>query len=153
MAKAKGSKIAIVGLSIVCGVMAIVLSGVCVKMARNEKTKDVGGWTQYEIGLLDETSGKEVKGTTSIRTKKFITTDGFTVEAIDDASVKYTLVFYDEEKEFMSAQTDLTGDFDGTGIPEGAKYVKIEITPQNDPEVSWTEIGGYEKQLTVTVNK
>lgn len=153
MAKANGNKVATVVLSVVCGVMAVVLSGVIVKMTRDEKTKDVGGWTQYEIGLLNETDGEEVKGTTSIRTKKFITTDGFKVEVIDDASVTYTLVFYDEDKKFLSASTDLTSDFDGTAIPEGAKYVKVEITPKNDPEVSWTEIGGYEKQLTITVNK
>lgn len=153
MAKANGNKVATVVLSVVCGVMAVVLSGVIVKMTRDEKTKDVGGWTQYEIGLLNETDGEEVKGTTSIRTKKFITTDGFKVEVIDDASVTYTLVFYDEDKKFLSASTDLTGDFDGTATPEGAKYVKVEITPKNDPEVSWTEIGGYEKQLTITVNK
>lgn len=152
-AKANGNKVATIVLSVVCAILAIVLSGVVVKLARDQKTKDVGGWTQYEIGLLNETDGKEVQGTTSIRTKKYITTDGFKVEIIDDASVTYTLVFYDKDKNFVSASADLSTDYDGSSIPATAKYVRIEVTPTNDPEVSWTEIGGYESQITVTVNK
>lgn len=150
--KGKGNKITMIALVVAVSIMALVLVGVIVKMNRNEKTKDVGGWVNYEIGLLDDT-GAEVKGTTAIRTKGYVKTDGLTCDLAEKPNVSYKLYFYDGDKKFVSKTETLTADYDGSAIPETAEYARIVITPTNDPEVSWTEIGGYEKELTVTVKK
>ena len=137
----------IVGLGLVACVI-----GLTVRLNNNEKTKTLSTFN-YEIGLLDDATGEELSGTSSIRTKDYVTTDGLTVEVKKDANVSYVIYFYDTEKEFLSKTETLTADYDGTAIPEGAEYAKIVITPNNDAEVSWTEINGYQSKLIVTVNK
>ena len=154
MAKAAGKgKISTILLTIAVVLISIVMIGVIVKMTRSETTKTVGGFYNYEIGLLDDTTGEELSGTSSIRTKDYVTTDGLTVEVKKDANVSYVIYFYDTDKEFLTKTETLTADYDGTAIPEGAEYAKIVITPNNDAEVSWNEINGYQNKLTVTVNK
>lgn len=154
MAKAAGKgKISTIVLSIAVVLISVVLIGMIVKMTNSETTKTVGGFYNYEIGLIDDTTGEELSGTSSIRTKDYVTTDGLTVEVKKDANVSYVIYFYDTDKEFLSKTETLTADYDGTAIPEGAEYAKIVITPNNDAEVSWTEINGYQSKLTVTVNK
>lgn len=155
MAKAAAGKgkISTIVLSIAVVLISVVLIGMIVKMTRSETTKTVGGFYNYEIGLIDDTTGEELSGTSAIRTKDYVTTDGLTVEVKKDANVSYVIYFYDTDKEFLSKTETLTADYDGTAIPEGAEYAKIVITPNNDAEVSWNEINGYQSKLTVTVNK
>ena len=126
---------------------------VFVKLNKDEKTKTLGANSfTYAIGLLDA-EGEYEQGTSSIYMKDFVSVDGLTVEVDEDATVKYKVFFFNEDKEYIgSSDEDLSEDFAGT-IPTDAEYFKIMITPTNDAEVSWTEIGTYAGMITVTVNK
>ena len=128
-----------------------------VKIDKNEKTKTLGSGTfTYAIGLLDD-DGEYEQGTSSIYLKDFYTVDGLTIDVKEDATVTYSIFFYNEDKENVGEELDLEGNFDITSdsieVPEDAKYFKIMITPTNDAEVSIFELNGYASQLTVTVNK
>lgn len=134
--------------------LCIALIFAFVRIDRNEKTKTIGADIfTYSIGILDE-SGEYEQGTSSIYTNDFYSVDGLTIEIKDKATITYQLFFFDAEKEFISSSSEgLSLNFDSSTIPENAEFFKVVITPTNDAEVSWTEIGTYAGQLTVTVNK
>ena len=124
-----------------------------VKLNR-QTTVDRIGPEAYSIGALDE-NGEVVKDAdASIVTNKVFTVDGLKVTLDEEATVTYTLYFYDAEGEFLSATEALSEDFDGT-IPEDAETAKIVVTPTEDEDgkVSLTEIFGYAAQVTVQVNR
>lgn len=124
-----------------------------VKIDKNEKTRTLGSNIfTYSVGLID-TEGKFEQGTSSIYTKDFTSVDGLTVEIKDDATITYKLFFFDKDEKLVEMTSALSSDYDSSLTPETAEYFKIMITPTNDAEVSWFEIGTYAKQLTVTVNK
>ncbi len=138
---------------VVIGLLVVGLVFVFVKMDRNEKTKTIGTTSlTYAIGILDA-EGEYEQGTSSIYMKELHAVDGLTCELDEDATITYKIVFYDEDKKFVDSTGDLSLNYDGTAIPTTAEYFRIEITPTNDAEVSFFEIGTYAKQLTVTVNK
>ena len=152
----KADKIKWIITSGLIAILSIGLIAVGVKVSNNDTTKTLyNNLFTYEVGAIDE-SGDYLKDTSSAVTKNFVTTDGLKIDLQDDATVKYSLHFYNEDKEFISSSLDLTEDFDSSvenAIPEGAEFVKIEVTPLNDAEVSLFEINGYVGQLVVTVNK
>lgn len=124
-----------------------------VKIDKNEKTKTLGTNSfTYAIGLLDS-EGEYKQGTSSIYMKDYHSVDGLTVEIKDGATITYKLFFYDKDKNFVDKTSDLSLNYDGSSIPSTAEYFKVMITPTNDAEVSFFEIGTYAGQLTVTVNK
>lgn len=152
----KADKIKWIVTTILIGVLSVGLIAVGVKVSNNEKTKtiDSSAWT-YEIGAIDE-NGDYLRDTSSTVMKDFITTDGLKIDIQDDATVTYSIHFYNEDQEYISSMENLTEDFDGTAenaIPEGAEFVKVEVTPNNDAEVSFFEINSYVGQLSITVNK
>lgn len=138
--------------SILLLILGAGLIGVTIKLNDSIKTKEVSS-SAYAVGTLSSTTGKYVEGTTSIYTEDFITVDGLTVKVKDDANVTYKLFFYDKEKEFISATESLSSDANSTSVVSGAKYFKVMITPNSDPEVSYFEISKYAGRITVTVNK
>jgi hypothetical protein len=110
----------------------------------------------WEIGNLDA-AGKETDGDTScVRTKNYIALDNLDVDLEKDPTVKYRVVLFDEDKNFL-AEIEQTDDFDEKEIPEehkeAAAYCKIVVLPNADAEVSATEIQGYISQLEITVDK
>lgn len=139
---------------IAMALICVVTAGLVVKVNSMEKTKEVSATFGYEQGLL-AADGSEKKGTTSFRTKDYIPTDGLIIDIKDDASVTYVIYFYDAEKNFLSASGEKATDFNAEkdSVPSGAKYVRLMITPENDPEVSSGEIAGYAKELTVEYKK
>lgn len=138
---------------ILIAMLSIAVVFAFVKIDRNEKTKTLGTNSfTYAIGLLDA-EGEYEQGTSSIYTKDFTSVDGLTIEIKDKATITYKLFFYDSNKEFVDKTSDLSLNYDGSSVPATAEYFKVMITPTNDAEVSWNEIGTYASQLTVTVNK
>lgn len=123
--------------------------GLAIKLDRQTATTRIGGET-FSIGTIDA-EGNYKEGTTSIYTRRAVTVDGLKCEIAKNAKIKYQLFFYDENDKFISASSELTVDYDGTGVPAKADAVKIMITPLEDSEVTLTEVLGYAKQLTVTV--
>lgn len=136
--------------------LAVLLVGMIfafVKIDSNQKTKEIGSSSfTYSIGLLDE-KGEYKQGTSSIYTKDFYSVDGLEIVLDKDATITYNVSFYDEDKEFISATSELSSDLDVSVIPETAVYFKVEITPENDSEVSFFEISNYAGMLTITINK
>lgn len=157
-AKRKGFKIGPKAKKWIVTIAIVVLCGILVVMGLNlnklNKTKEVSATWGWEQGLLAE-DGSEVKGTTAIRTKEYVTLDGFTVEIGEDASITYQLFFYDAEEAFIEASTELSVDYDAAtaSVPEKAETVRIMITPENDPEVSTTEIAKYARELVVAYSR
>ncbi len=144
-------------IAIIVGVLLIIgtLIGLIVKVNNLEKTKTISS-TSYSRGLLDDQTGKlpsEVDYS-GIHTDDYIKVDGLKCELKENAEISYQINWYDTNKTFIGV-TDHTENFDGTSIPENAKYCKIEIIPEddNDGTVSVLEVYTYAKQLTVTVNK
>ena len=137
---------------LVIGLLGCVIA-LFVKLDRQTTTTTLGG-EAYEIGLLTA-EGKEEKGDTAIRTRNGVAVDGLKCELEKDAKIKYQLFFYDKDGKFISASGELTANYDGSGIPENAKTVKIMITPTADVDgkVSLLEVLGYADLLTVTTNK
>ena len=152
MKKIKNSTIGrvLLGVFIAAMIIAIVIMGVKLSRTTSER---IGGEV-YEIGLLD-TDGTEKDGNTSIRMRNGVTTDGLKCTLEKEAKIKYQIFFYDKSGKFLSTSDELTADYDGKSIPEGAKTAKVVITPtaDEDGKVSLVEVLGYANQLTVTVNK
>ena len=124
-----------------------------------EPTKTVSS-SAYARGLLDDTTGKLPKDSedvdySGIHMKEFITVDGLKCELAEDAKIKYTINFFDEDYEFISVTNKMNTNYDGTNNPEGAKFALIEIMPTADADgiVNSSEVRGYANQLTVTYNK
>ena len=139
------------------GVAAVVLGFgiVGAKINSMDKTNEVSATFGWEVGLLSTTDGGEVKGTTSLRTKKLHDIGGLVCDLTEDASISYRLFWYDENEEFISVSDELTADFsvETAELPEGAKYFRVMATPENDPEVSGSEVSGYAKELTISYDK
>ncbi len=139
-------------------ILSVGLIAVGVKVSNNEKTKtiDSSAWT-YEIGAIDS-NGDYLRDTSSTVMKDFITTDGLKIAIKDDATITYSVHFYNEDQEYIGSSDVLTEDLEFSALPTdsefaNAKYVKVEVTPTNDAEVSFFEINGYVGQLSITVNK
>lgn len=153
MANISRRKIDLIFKIIVCVLLVALIGGVTyaiVRVAQKDETKEISSLA-YKIGALDD-NGAFVKNTASIVSKDFISSDGLTIKLQENAEVSYKVYFYDADKNFVSASEAQSADYTGT-IPENAKFAKIVVTPLHDAEVSIFEMGGYAKQLTVTVNK
>ena len=127
--------------------------GLGIKLDRQTTTNRIGG-EAYSIGAIDE-KGEYKESSASIYTKKGVTVDGLKCELQDGAKIKYKLFFYDKDGKFVSASSELTSDFNGSGTPATAKTVKIVITPtaDEDGKVSLTEVLGYAGQLNVQYSR
>lgn len=154
----KADKMKWIVTTILIGVLSVGLIAVGVKVSNNEKTKtiDSSAWT-YEIGAIDD-NGDYLRDTSSTVMKDFVTTDGLKIDIQDDATVKYSVHFYNEDKEFIGTMENITEDFEFSALPTdsefvNAEFVKVEVTPTNDAEVSFFEINSYVGQLSITVNK
>ncbi len=140
-------------MAIAFGLIAILSVGLIFTMVNVDKgikTREIS-WTEYSIGAFDE-SGKMIESKASIITEDFIKVDGLVFDLKDDAKIEYKVFCYNEDQEFLFVVDGVDGDVQ---LPEGAAYIRIQITPLEDDngEVSIFEKSGYAKQLTVTVNK
>ena len=134
-------------------ILVAMVAGLAIQLDRSTTTTRIGS-ERYAIGGL--TAEGEYKDTAlSIYTPNGIKIDGLDIEVADkDSGVEYQLYFYDKDNDFLSRSDVLTADFDGS-IPEGAKTVKIVITPnlESGDNINLFEISNVAKQLTVTVNR
>ena len=146
-------------------VILIAVAGISIftRLDKVETTKTVGSFYTYEIGKLDDETGRAYKKNQIedvedydqwIHLKSYVNADGIKCEIAEKAKIAYQINFYDEDYQFISVM-DLTSDYSGTANPEGAKYAIIEIKPLADPDgvVSSSEVSTYAKLLTVTYNK
>ena len=110
--------------------MLIMVVSVFVTIGRLETTKTLKN-REWEIATIDINTGKEVESKQHLVTKEYLKIEDFDVTLDEDATITYSLFFYTEEKNFMSYQSNLTAqELDKTLLVDGAKYVRVEITPQ-----------------------
>lgn len=151
-------------LGIVAGVLAVLavsaLSGSIaanMKMSANETTKDIGS-SAFAIGRLDDETGKLLTGEnedkSGLYTSKYYKSENLEIKLAEDATIKYQVNYYDEDKKFLS-MSEFTGDYVATGAPEAAAYIKLEIIPMDDDDDTVTafEKGDYVRQATIKVAK
>lgn len=158
MAKAEKAKKA-VDIVVAClSVLGFVLGGTAlIKQVNSDKTKEVSATWGYEVGLLDEETGRDKTGGTAWRTKNFVSVDGLKVDVDEeDASISYSVYFYDEDKAFLSKSDAMTVDYDAEAdetVPADAEYVRIVFTHTNDTDISSSDIRAYTDLYTVSYTK
>lgn len=145
----------------VAAVLAVAALGVSiaanVRVSDKETTQALGS-SAFSIGQLDDTTGKLLTGESEdksgLYTAKYYKSENLEIKLKEEATIKYQVNYYDENKEFLSMK-EFTTDYVATDAPETAKYVKIEIIPMEDDDdtVSFFEQGGYVGQATITVAK
>lgn len=139
------------------GVLAVALAaGLITNFVMDEnrvETKTIGA-TSYQVAVYDIDTGKIDKADTEHILSDLITVDGLSIKTSEDSNINYTLHWFNEDKDYLSSSEALADDFAGN-VPDGAKFVRIEIDPVKDEDgvVSLFELPGYVAQLEVTVNK
>ena len=155
----KASKAGIVaGVAAVLAVAALGVSIAANVRVSDKETTQALGSSAFSIGQLDDTTGKLLTGESEdksgLYTAKYYKSENLEIKLKEEATIKYQVNYYDENKEFLSMK-EFTTDYVATDAPETAKYVKIEIIPMEDDDdtVSFFEQGGYVGQATITVAK
>lgn len=140
---------------VVAGVatVAIALSaGALAKVSSMETTKDIG-FTNYSVGIIEE-DGSFDKSVKQAVVSDYLSVEGFNITTLEDATVTVDLHFFNEDKEFLSTLETVEEFTSESELPEGAKYVRVEITPTEDEDgVSIFELPGYVAQVEVVVAK
>lgn len=161
----KKSSIALI-ISIVVGIIVIgSVIGIFARMDKLETTKTVGTFMTYEVGKLDQETGKGMSKSAIedcedydgyMHLKSYINADGLKVKLAEKAKVEYKVYFFDESYQPLDNTDWLAEDFNISDSNfSSAKYAMVEVAPTADPDgiISSTEITTYAKMLTVTYNK
>jgi hypothetical protein len=119
---------------------------------RESDENETIGRFAWELGNVND-SGELVESKESIYTEGYYSVDAMEITVAKDSTITYRVVFYDENKEFVSATESLEADFDTTSIPENAKYFRVVLTPYEvDGEavkISVFSMSKYFKQLEI----
>ena len=135
----------------IVGILVLIAAiGLCVRMGTSQTYTSLSA-TGYEVGALDSTGAFE-KNAGSFVSKDFHSVEGLSVKVDEDADLSYQLFFYDAEENFISATNNFGVTYNGV-IPEGAELFKIEITPNNDDDITTFDIIKYESDVEVRFYK
>ena len=140
---------------VVFSLIALLLIGMAATMITLDKqigteTLNAGA---YKVGTLNA-SGKyeEVEG--SIYTSDYYNVEGLEITIVDDATVKYSVYFYDEDYNLVSSSPSQSGDYTYTAPTSNVpSYFRLVITPTNDDSINMLEKVTYANQLTVKFDK
>ena len=136
--------------------VAVVLIGFGVKLSQQEKQKQAN-LLDYSIGTLSSTTGKYVESNKSIYTKNLLKVEDMKIEVVEDATITYKVAFYDEDKDFVSMSDAQNDDFASADIPEGAKFFRVVITPnqvdEEDVKITVLNLAKYSNMLKITYSK
>ena len=161
MAKRKGKKTSV--LNVIVSIAAVLtIAGAAVGLVqhfRGEKEAEtrVLKSADFVRCALDSEGNVATDDISAISTKDFYyLDDNFNVTLDKDATITYTLNYYDEDFVLHSTK-DFDENFDGDSIEDlkadGVVYVKIELVPISDADgVSVSEKAGYVSQAEVTVS-
>ncbi len=131
----------------------------------SSKTTDVSDF-EFKKGALDS-AGFYIESDTSIYTKDLIECQGLVIEPDFEATGKYQVFYYGENKAFIGASALLDAHLDGM-YEKGnnfafAKYCRIVISPDTptdndgfsveDWKIHFWEVAGYADDYKITVNK
>lgn len=140
------------------GIIAICIAGVLVVGALiglfssansgNKKVVDVN--PSWSVGALT-TQGKYKEAENSIYTKEAFDCYGLNVTLAFENDIAYQIYFYDFDGAYLSSTQSLTTNYKEV-VPESAKTCRIVITPLNDDSISFFEVNGYARQLSIEVS-
>ena len=156
---------------VVIALVVLVVAGGAFIMSRVNKletTKTVGTLLAYDVGKLDQTTGKGM-GKTAIEEcddyegymhlKEYINADGLKVKLAEKANVEFRVYFFNDRYQLVTSTDWLDEDFNAAEYPEyqglGIKYAMVEVCPTADADgiITTTEISKYGKMLTIKYNK
>lgn len=108
----------------------------------------------YNVGGLDDTTGKYVKDESRIYTKDRFACYGLNTKLEFDSTISYQVFYYDINDNFISASEVLTFGITSV-VPRNGAYARIEITPLDDEDgkITRLEKREYSSQLSVRVAK
>ena len=139
---------------VLIAILGIMTIGLAVKLNDSMTTKTLKA-SDYSVCALDS-SGEETESDASL-VSEFTTVDGLKCKLEEDADIEYKLFFYNADKEFIVASDSLSSDVELSELSlsgiDDAEFVRVQIMPKEDSEISFFEKSSYVKQLTVTVNK
>lgn len=145
------------GISLVLAVLLIagVVAGISGIVSAASDSKE-GVSLDFERGTIDS-NGEHRPGNGSLFTPEMIRAKGLEINLEFDSTVSYKVFFYDKDGNFRYAteQQNKSGEYHCPA--EG--YARIMITPRweliedDDQEISWYEVWGYEDQLDIRVDK
>lgn len=120
-------------------------------------TSDTLSVTDYAIGTIDEETGKILESKKSVYTKQlYEIADAKILLDEETATVTYKVVYYDEDKKFVSVSEELSEDYIES-IPENVKYFRLVVTPYmvdgEDVTITIFNKSKYVNQLEVTYKK
>ena len=166
MARNKANKLAII-ISIIATI--VVVAGAIAVFARLDKidtTRTVGTYFSYEVGKLDQTTGKAIKNSDDVddykqymHLKSYINADGLKCKIAEKATIEYKVYLFNENYQLVKATGWKSEDFSVTELNDDStvdvaefKYAIVEIKAVGDPDdtISTSEINKYAKMLTVT---
>ena len=161
-----GKKTGFIVAAVAIVLAAVVIFSVFARLDKLETTKTVGSFNTYEVGKLDQETGKGLTKSAIedcddydgfMHLKSYINADGLKCKLVEKATIEYKVYFFDDHYNAVVNSDWLTDDFNVADYSSytDIKYAMIEITPTADPDgiISNSEISGYAKQLTVTYNK
>lgn len=157
---ATGNRMTIVMLFVLVFIALAGVLSVGIAVNKQTTTKELGVLS-YEVGGLSETDGTEVDNDYRLRTN-FKAADKFEkIEIAEDATITYSVFYYNAEKKLIGKTEDLKED--KTTLPltqtvedkaEEVKYFRVVIKPNEEKEkITFFNKGDYTKQLTVTLSK
>lgn len=147
-------------------ILAVALAGITlagtlfgiVKLSKYLKNETKAQISNFDVGGLDENTGKYVDDSSSIYTKNSFDAKGLEVKLDFDSNISYQVFWYDSLGEFSHCSEVMT---------KGSKFytpykhqARIEITPnwdvnasEDEMEIKWYEVSKYANQLEIRVDK
>lgn len=145
-----------IALSLVLSIVAVCSAMIGIFKSPSDAPDEVGLFG-YSLGTVDE-SGKVVESKKSAIQKEMQTVNGMDIQLDEEtATVTYKVVFYDENKDYISTTESLSVDYNAELTPENAKYFRVIITPYQvdgeDVTLTLFNKAKYVEQLEVTYKK
>lgn len=135
-------------------ILSISVIGIGVKLNNMSTTKELPTYS-FQRGYINETGSCKTDDLTIGIYSDLITVDDLEIKVLKD-DVKYQINYYDENNNFLQSSTDLTSDYSSASdvsFPAEAKYVRIEIMPNNGDVVTIGNYLVYASHLEITYSK
>lgn len=146
--KSKKTILSIVLVALSCILVFGLVFGIA-KTVGDKDTKTIH--PSFSVGSLTA-DGKYQESENQIYTKKAFECTGLNVALDFDAEITYQIFFYNYDGTFLESTTSLSEHYKD-GAPLFATHARIVITPNEDEEIKFYEVGGYANQISIKVDK
>lgn len=104
----------------------------------------------YQVADVDE-QGRVYEAKTAC-VSKFIETQKAELDFEEKSDVIVYIHYYDKDETFISSTAAMTDDVT-VAAPEGAKFMRFEVVPEDDEEISYLEMVEYVSQVEIVYEK